>query len=395
MQLLRRGHEAAGGIVHRRRAGTFDVRLCVAVVASFIVVAGGAATPGCSNAAMEDDSLCLNDNVNGVPCCSTAGACASGYDYVEGAPKCGERITGGGNKFSTCCVPSSASPATPAPAEYSCGSDVCPNNGGALWAKVLGQSGKIDLATSSNVASDPDKIRFEIDALRELDSSGVVLGQGGSEKHSFNSFATQSFTFGAVEGHTYYGLECVKVPFSATLATNSRIGIDIFLFKQAGTLTIGDETFSVTNKTMKFNVELSQWKWCAGDCTSSDGTGAALELDIKVSSKQTAVEKASGSRLYDMGSNAIMRLSKRVQVDELWQDLPDNGPTVTGSGSTTKITLKFPRFNTRLLYDPDLTYCQGAADQCQVRTHSRALACQHIVLLRTLLLFLLGFSPLS
>ena len=125
---------------------------------------------------------------------------------------------------------------------------MCPHNGGGLWAKVLGRSGKIDLAPSADVAGNVDKIRFEISALRELDSSGQTLGQGGSTKHSFNSFANQDFTFGAVQDSTYGGLECVTVPFSSTLGAGSRIEIEIFLFKQAGSITLGPDTFSVTNK---------------------------------------------------------------------------------------------------------------------------------------------------
>ena len=395
------GHEAMGAIVHRRRAGTSGTHLGIALlVASFTVVAPTGGLAGCDAYPGAVDTVCTGGN--DPVCCAAVntGGCVDGYTHSEGTNKCGGRV-GGGNMRSTCCVPSTPSPTTtaqatapspasttptptptptPAPADYSCGSDVCPNNGGRLWAKVLGQSGKIDLAKSVNVASDPDKIRFEIDALRELDSSGTVLGQGGNPKHSFNSFATQSFTFGAVEDSTYHGLDCVKVPFSATLGTNSRIGIDIFLFKQAGTLAIGGETFTVTNSTMKFNVELSQWNWCAGGCTNSNGQGAALELDLLVTSRQLAAEKAPGARLYDMGSDAVMRLSSRVQVDGSWQDLPDNGPAVTsGGGSKTKITLKFPFFNTTLLYDPDITYCQGSAAQCQVHTRSRALACRCIV----------------
>jgi len=134
------------------------------------------------------------------------------------------------------------------PNEYMCGENACPGNGGGLWAKVLGQSGKIMLAPSPNVASDPDSIRFEISALRELDSSGNVLGQGGSSKHSFNSFSTQDFTFGEVSDSAYGGVRCVKVPFSSMLDTGSKIEIEVFLFKESGTIRAGQESFSVSNR---------------------------------------------------------------------------------------------------------------------------------------------------
>lgn len=137
------------------------------------------------------------------------------------------------------------------PNGYMCGEDACPGNGEGLWAKVLGRSGKIQLAPSPNVAGDPDGIRFEISALRELDSSGNVLGQGGSSKHSFNSFSTQDFIFGEVSDSVYGGVRCVKVPFSSILDTGSKIEIEVFLFKESGTIHAGPESFSVNKRYVK------------------------------------------------------------------------------------------------------------------------------------------------
>lgn len=123
-------------------------------------------------------------------------------------------------------------------------------------------------------------------------------------------------------------------------------------------------------RTMKFNVKLSEWRWCGDSGVScTGGPGAALELDIDVTSKELAIEKAAGTRLYEMGGDSVMRLSENVQVDGNWQSLTSGGLNVTSSGSkTVKITLKFPRFSTSLLYDPEITYCQGAASQCEVRS---------------------------
>lgn len=271
-----------------------------------------------------------------------------------------------------------APPTTPSPVDYSCGQDLCPSSD-ALYAKVLGRSGKIDLAPTIDIANDPNKIRFEMSGLRELDSSGNVLGQGGNSKHSFDSFATQDFTFGTVQDSSYGGLACVKVPFSSTLGAGSKIEIEIFLFKVMGTITVGPETFSVTNRTMKFNVKLFDWKWC-GDagipCTNDDGVGSALELDLQVSSNQQASEKTAGSRIYDMGGDAVMRLSRKVEVDASWQDMPDDGPILTPAGSQkVKVTLKFPRFNSSLLYDPEVTYCQGVSEQCKVTRNTDRYSC--------------------
>merc|ERR1711939_606406 len=178
---------------------------------------------------------------------------------------------------------------------------------GGIWAKVIGQSGKIDLAPSQDVSSDPNKIRVQIEALRQKDSAGNVLGSGGNAKHSFNSFATQDFAFGALEDTSYGGVTCVKLPFTATLAPGSKIEIQVFLFKENGTITVGADKFAVTSSTMKFNVLLSNWVWCSnnGVCKGTDGVGASVELDFSVTSKEAAKKSPNATGLVD--SNAGRR----------------------------------------------------------------------------------------
>lgn len=231
---------------------------------------------------------------------------------------------------------------------------------GGIWAKVIGQSGKIDLAPSQDVSSDPNKIRVQIEALRQKDSAGNVLGSGGNAKHSFNSFATQDFAFGALEDTSYGGVTCVKLPFTATLAPGSKIEIHVFLFKENGTITVGADKFAVTNSTMKFNVLLSNWVWCSnnGVCKGTDGVGASVELDFSVTSKEAAKKSPNATGLlYSLGGGARMRLSDKIQLDGgSWTQMPGAGPTLTGTDKISKFTLKFPRFNSTALYDPDITY---------------------------------------
>jgi hypothetical protein len=230
---------------------------------------------------------------------------------------------------------------------------------GGMWAKVLGQSGKIDLAPSKDVAGDPNKVRIQIEALRELDSAGKELGNGGNSKHSFNSFATQDFTFGTLEDTTYGGVKCIKLPFTSTLGPGSKVEIQVFMFKENGTIAAGGETFAVTNSTMKFNVKLSDWVWCSGngDCKGTDGVGQSVELDISVTSKEEAKKTAGAGQVYSLGGGAQMRFSSKIQIDgaSTWTEMT-TAPALTGSGTTSKFTLKFPKFTTSVLYDPDITY---------------------------------------
>ena len=72
-------------------------------------------------------------------------------------------------------------------------------SGGGIFVKVQGQSGKMTFASSEPIGSAADKV--------ELASDGTVLGSGGRAKHSFNSFATQDFTFSNPVADTIKGVE--------------------------------------------------------------------------------------------------------------------------------------------------------------------------------------------
>jgi hypothetical protein len=132
---------------------------------------------------------------------------------------------------------------------------------------------------------------------------------------------------------------------------------------------------------------LSSWVWCTGTgtpaCQGKDGVGASVEIDISVTSKEQAKQLSTGN-VYSMGGGAQMRLSKKIQLEgsaSAWTDMPGGGPSLTGTGTTSKFTLKFPKFTTSALYDPDITYstssttstnpipdCGGTqrtGDQCQ------------------------------
>ena len=274
---------------------------------------------------------------------------------------------------------------------------------GGMWAKILGQSGKIDLAPSSDVSSNPDKVRIQIEALRQLDKDGAELGKGGNSQHSFNSFATQEFTFSPLEDTTFGGVKCIKLPFSCTLGPGSKIEIQVFIFKEKGTITLGEEKFPVTNKTMKFNVLLSSWVWCTGTgtpaCQGKDGVGASVEIDISVTSKEQAKQLSTGN-VYSMGGGAQMRLSKKIQLEgsaSAWTDMPGGGPSLTGTGTTSKFTLKFPKFTTSALYDPDITYSTSSttstgAVTAATLTTSKSSSSQRLEGRETMMVWLISLS---
>lgn len=65
-----------------------------------------------------------------------------------------------------------------------------------LNVNILGRSGKMNIANGNSV------VQVTMDALRELDADGNEVGKTGNPKHSIETFASQDFTFSAVEEET-------------------------------------------------------------------------------------------------------------------------------------------------------------------------------------------------
>jgi len=252
-----------------------------------------------------------------------------------------------------------------------------------VTVKVKGQSGKMTITIPSGNSS--TSVECQMVALRQLDAVGNTLGGGGSEKHSFNSFATQSFTFSEPMDDSYQNVSVAKITFDSTLVGSSRIKIHTFIFKEAGTLIVGNDVLNVSAGAVKFNVELGSWSWCGDDvtCKGAEGLGDSVELDLSISAVDAA--EGNGRRLlfvngsevnetddnetmtitstdiesqeHDLGGIDLTMLSTySSDGGETWSAMPEGYPKVSGS----TFTLKFPRWSGSVIYDPIL---QGSTSE--------------------------------
>lgn len=301
---------------------------------------------------------------------------------------------------------------------------------GGIFMKIQGQSGKMTFATSEPVGSAADRVQIQMASLEELAADGTVVGRGGSAKHSFNSFATQSFTFGTPQAKTITGVErdvaaasglipdspnggynpreynVTTVSFTSYLgsgdpATDSKLEIETIIFKENAILKFQNPDASiiypaVAEGTVKFNVKMSQWNWCADNCKSSIGVGDAVRLTIEMvnqvvleansdysddsgdstNSSRSLPDCTGGScengAVEDLGGvflsvlNTYMIQEKDGTITQL--TLPKN-PTLTidpppstqrATQRTTTLVLEVPRANFTsdavLIYDPLLSY---------------------------------------
>ena len=75
-----------------------------------------------------------------------------------------------------------------------------------IAVKVLGQSGKVMISK----ANDSSRVTMEMDKIAEYSSNGTEVGKSGQVKHSFNTFASQEFTFSELKKEKYQGIKTSK-----------------------------------------------------------------------------------------------------------------------------------------------------------------------------------------
>ena len=100
-----------------------------------------------------------------------------------------------------------------------------------------------------------DLLSFELDEIEEKDSQGNDV----DDKHSVKSFDDVKFTFGLVDRQaTFQGIPVIKMNYSAYLSDpDATLEIIVYLFRGAGTITFGNETFAVQSGTVKFNIKVA------------------------------------------------------------------------------------------------------------------------------------------
>ena len=100
-----------------------------------------------------------------------------------------------------------------------------------------------------------DLLSFELDEIEEKDSQGNDV----DDKHSVKSFDDVKFTFGLVDRQaTFQGIPVIKMNYSVYLPDpDATLEIIVYLFRGAGTITFGNETFAVQSGTVKFNIKVA------------------------------------------------------------------------------------------------------------------------------------------
>eukprot|EP01006_Ploeotia_vitrea_P020012 TRINITY_DN52264_c0_g1_i1.p1 TRINITY_DN52264_c0_g1~~TRINITY_DN52264_c0_g1_i1.p1 ORF type:complete len:305 (-),score=-5.39 TRINITY_DN52264_c0_g1_i1:225-1139(-) len=247
---------------------------------------------------------------------------------------------------------------------------------GNASATILGQSGKVtfDYAGMS--------VQLTMSSVTEVDSDGEEVGNtgGNSGAHSFNSFASQDFTFSNIVDTTYQGVPVANVNFSCPLIDGtSNLLVNIYLFTADGTIENNGTDYNVGIGSFKFSYYIDNWPFC-----TIGGTGPTLcmkggqeqegsYLDFEVIMKGSTsgsvtqvVDNITTTITFGDESNVAMPVSYQIinmtEGFDQWYSMPANYPVVDAQGSKDTITFRFSRWeNAEMYYDPIVTFNTSAS----------------------------------
>ena len=99
-------------------------------------------------------------------------------------------------------------------------------------------------------------LSFELDEIKEKDADGNDVGK--LERHSVDSFDNVDFDFSQVRSDSkFQGLSAINVNLSTYLDDpKANLDVMVYLFREAGTVRFGSETFAVQAGTVKFNIKV-------------------------------------------------------------------------------------------------------------------------------------------
>ena len=208
--------------------------------------------------------------------------------------------------------PTTSSTVAPSPAD----SDASVDN---IHVKVLGRSGKIQLGNQPNPSSDPNRITIEFSELKEKLADGSDIKDN---KHKFNNFAKTDFEFTPPVDAIFMNSTQVRTfTFNSTLNDDgATLETVIYIFKEDGNITLGDESTLVQKGNMKFSTTIKNWGFCGqsgvASCTQTQ-VGEFLDFGIIIKGKGTPKKKSNAEKKgdadeYELGEGSAVLMSKKV-----------------------------------------------------------------------------------
>lgn len=191
-----------------------------------------------------------------------------------------------------------------------------------IYVRVLKKSGKFVMGRTKNPQNDRSKLMVTLDSIQEKDSTGNNVGTSGRLKHSFNNFAGQKFNTSELTNDKYQNLAVKRLDCTTYLdSVEASLTVQIFLFREIGTVIQGDEVSHVSKGTLKFNIIIENWKFCGSngvECRKRKQLEYGEFIDFtmsikgsKVATKKDKSKRTSAKEFY-LGGNSSVVLSEKV-----------------------------------------------------------------------------------
>lgn len=234
-----------------------------------------------------------------------------------------------------------------------------------LVVNILGKSGKMNVANGNSI------VQVTMDALRELDADGNVVGKTQNPKYSIETFANQDFTFSAEEEDTALFVfnatlnetveetaKGIKIDFDCTLDTGSNLQVTSFLVNEEGIAGDAKGNWTVSPGDFKWNIFFHNWNW--------HPDAVSLELDIEIKGNNAQPVEVGTNATYDLGGDTTLELRSDYEmfgVETSFQKMADGYPLVTEKSGKTLFTFKFENHGTSFKYDPIIKFDSGTTGE--------------------------------
>ncbi|KAL9963224.1 hypothetical protein ACROYT_G032402 [Oculina patagonica] len=263
---------------------------------------------------------------------------------------------------------------------------------GGVIAKVRGSSGKVEFGRkgSGGKFDQTKAFTLEVDYVTQLDKDFKEVGK------KVNNLASQEFTFSPLKQNAVYqNLSAVNLNLDAFLtAAKAWLKLEVYIFKEAGNVTFGDEVFQVQNGTLKLLIKLENYTFCEGDAIASicknNDVGKYVDVAIVVKSKGGKAPKKRGDsekgkikcvkkgkcpNIFSFGDEADMALTKTVIRDGMVEASPSGYPKADDQGGKQRFIFRVSKFNSTAIFDPTVSV-SDAEDEPETPTKALASSIQ-------------------
>jgi len=194
-------------------------------------------------------------------------------------------------------------------------------------------------------------IQITMEAIREVDSNGTIVGFQGDE-HGLSSFAKQYFKVSNPESVVMGSAAATKTSLTSQVSYLGEFGVDAFVFGGDAVVGPPGERWNVSAGDFKWNVGFSGWAWCGCGKGADAQTGEHIDVDFSVRGLADVLQVNGIEGTLDLGGGMTCLLSNQVQIDGQWVQMPKGFPVVAAKGPEARVTVRFPKFATSAVYDP-------------------------------------------